>query len=490
MVTEENIRLLFGLKLKQLRLEKGKSLTEIAEETGISISYLNEIEKGKKYPKANKIAQLAKVLNVSYDWLVSLQLDKNLSPLAELFKSNLLTNLPLEIFGIEPADLLDTLASTPSKISAFISTLIEIARNYNMGVENFYYAVLRSYQEMHENYFEDIEEEAKKCLEEYRELQPFASLEGLKKLLTQKFHYQIEETDFADYPALSTLRVVFLPEKNKLLLNKNLDEGRKTFALSRELGYAAMNLKVRPLTSSFIQLESFEQLLNNFKASYFACALIIPQDLLVADLQKFFKHKAFRADELVMLLHKYNASPEMFFHRITNLAPKIFGLSQLFFLRFYHEKGTDVFDLNKELHLAGLYNPHGSKTSEHYCRRWVSLNILKDFEVTPKKILCAAQRSKYIDSENEFLCISMAYPLGNSAMNNCSVTIGFLMSDKFKEKVNFHDDPQVTMKQVGVTCQRCSHLFCKERAAEPTIYEEKQQIQKVLDTLEGLLKEK
>jgi transcriptional regulator with XRE-family HTH domain len=163
MLKEENIRLLFGLKLKQLRLERKKSLTDIAEESGISISYLNEIEKGKKYPKANKIAVLAKVLDVNYDWLVSLQLDKSLLPLAELFKSDLLTSLPLEIFGIEPADLLDTLASTPSKISAFISTLVEMARNYNMSVEHFYYAVLRSYQEMHENYFEDLEDEAKKC---------------------------------------------------------------------------------------------------------------------------------------------------------------------------------------------------------------------------------------------------------------------------------------------------------------------------------------
>jgi transcriptional regulator with XRE-family HTH domain/predicted transcriptional regulator len=488
MLKEENIRLLFGLKLKQLRLERKKSLTDIAEESGISISYLNEIEKGKKYPKANKIAVLAKVLDVNYDWLVSLQLDKSLLPLAELFKSDLLTSLPLEIFGIEPADLLDTLASTPSKISAFISTLVEMARNYNMSVEHFYYAVLRSYQEMHENYFEDLEDEAKKCFENYKELQPFVSFEGLKKLLITQFNYNIEETDFKDLEDLQSFRTVFIPNKNKLLINTKLDENQKAFALCREFGFAIMGIKDRPITSSMVHLTSFEQLLNNFKASYFASALIISQDLLLADMQKFFKHKAFRADELTMLIHKYNASPEMFFHRLTNILPKHFDLQQLFFLRFFHTQSEgEVYDLNKELHLAGLYNPHGSKTQEHYCRRWISLNILKDLEKnTTKKIFCKAQRSKYIDSENEFFCISMAYQL--SPNKTCSVTIGFLMTDSFKEKVNFWDDIQVPTKEVGVTCQRCSNILCIDRVAPATIYTENLRTEKIKKALANLIK--
>jgi DNA-binding XRE family transcriptional regulator len=48
----DNIRLVFGLKLKQLRLDKAMSLTELAQKSGLSMSYINEIEKGKKYPKS------------------------------------------------------------------------------------------------------------------------------------------------------------------------------------------------------------------------------------------------------------------------------------------------------------------------------------------------------------------------------------------------------------------------------------------------------
>ena len=39
--------LIFGLKLKQMRTDKNLSLFGLAKVTGLSKSYLNEIEKGK-----------------------------------------------------------------------------------------------------------------------------------------------------------------------------------------------------------------------------------------------------------------------------------------------------------------------------------------------------------------------------------------------------------------------------------------------------------
>ncbi len=493
-IKEENIRLIFGLKLRQLRIEKKLSLLEVSKASGISVSYLNEIEKGKKYPKANKIAQMAKALDVSYDWMVSMQLTKNLSPIAELIKSDLLTNLPLEIFGIEPADLMDLISNTPSKISAFISTLIEIARNYNIGVENFYFSVLRSYQEMHENYFEDLEEIVDNFRAEYPSCQemPLPS-SVLIQILKDTYHYQIEEQDFEAYPELKGLRTVLISEKTPhLLLNKNLTDTQKRFALGREIGYQYMRLKKRAYTSSWIKIESFEQLLNNFKASYFAGALLIPRAQIVADIKKFMHLKKWNEQELIGIIERYQASPEMFAHRLTSIVPRFFGLKQLFFLRFNHQKGSNFFHLDKELHLAGLYNPHSNMLHQHYCRRWVSLNILKnlaqqqeDQEATPQ-LICEAQHSNYIGSDNEFLCISLARPvLPNTSMNS-SVTIGFLVNDEFKKQVKFWNDTKITKRKVGVTCERCSDLDCAERAAPAKIFLEIERTQKIQTSLEKL----
>ena len=54
---------------------KNLSLFGLSKLTGLSKSYLNEIEKGKKYPKTDKIVTLSEALEVPYDHLVSLKLD-------------------------------------------------------------------------------------------------------------------------------------------------------------------------------------------------------------------------------------------------------------------------------------------------------------------------------------------------------------------------------------------------------------------------------
>ena len=47
-LSAENLRYVLGLKLRRLRLERGLSLKELAARSGLAISYLSEIEKGKK----------------------------------------------------------------------------------------------------------------------------------------------------------------------------------------------------------------------------------------------------------------------------------------------------------------------------------------------------------------------------------------------------------------------------------------------------------
>lgn len=158
---EDYIKLIFGLKIKQIRTAKDLSLFKLSKITGLSKSYLNEIEKGKKYPKTDKIILLAEAFDVPYDELVSLKLDKNLAPVAEILQSNLLQEIPLELFGIEERDLIEIISNAPMKVNAFISTLIEIGNNYNLTRESFFLASLRSFQEANDNYFPEIELAAK-----------------------------------------------------------------------------------------------------------------------------------------------------------------------------------------------------------------------------------------------------------------------------------------------------------------------------------------
>src|SRR5260370_1549966 len=90
-----NHKVIFGMKLRQFREQAGISLTDLGVRTKLSTSYLAEIEHGKKYPKAEKIARMAEALGRNYDDLVSIRLDEELSPLSDFLGSGPLHNFPV-----------------------------------------------------------------------------------------------------------------------------------------------------------------------------------------------------------------------------------------------------------------------------------------------------------------------------------------------------------------------------------------------------------
>ena len=111
---EDSIKLIFGLKIKQLRQTKNLSQQELADAVGMAVSYINEIEKGKKFPKPDKINGLAKELGTNYENLVSLKVNKALAPAIEIINSPIFKEFPLDMFGIDASKLLSMIAEAPT----------------------------------------------------------------------------------------------------------------------------------------------------------------------------------------------------------------------------------------------------------------------------------------------------------------------------------------------------------------------------------------
>ena len=93
-----------------------------------------------------------------------------------------------------------------------------------------------------------------------------------------------------------------------------------------------MQLKERSFETQLNKEASFEKLLNNFKASYFAAALLMPADALVADVKEMALQTEWSIDTIKDLLGKYQVTPETFLQRLTNILPKHFGVDDLFFI--------------------------------------------------------------------------------------------------------------------------------------------------------------
>jgi transcriptional regulator with XRE-family HTH domain/predicted transcriptional regulator len=482
--SQQYIRLIFGLKVKQLRQDQGLSFKDLAAKTDMSISYLNEIEKGKKYPKSDKIIALAAALDTEYDQLVSLKLNKKLAPIAALFQSGILESLPLEMFGIEPSTLIEMILHAPAKINAFINTLYRIARNYEMGEENFFFAALRSYQEMHDNYFEEIETAVDAFLDTTGiNPAPPLSAAALERVLVDRYGYTIDRHSLARYPELERFRSVYSPKSRQLYINGDISESQQAFLLAKEIGFNYLDLtKERPFLSNAFEVRSFDEVLNNFKASYFAVALILNRHIVLPDLRAFFDRKEWDAGAFLALMDKYGASPEMFMQRLTNLLPRYFGIDDLFFLRFEDQvkDQRNRYTITKELHLSQMHLPHGNELYEHYCRRWVSIRTLKQLHEQLARdpdtdFYIDAQISSYVNSQKEYLCISLARPNLPTPDSNVSVTLGLPMNAANKKKISFWNSKRITRRTVHTTCERCPIPDCEERAAAPTVAHQKKQ---------------
>lgn len=494
-VKQLNNKILFGLKVKQLRRGQKLSFAELSKVSGLSVSYLNEIEKGKKYPKQDKINALADALGVSAADLTSREFDERLSPIVDLLKSNFLHELPLDLFGIELNKVVEIIANAPARVGAFISTLLELSRNYALREENFYFSALRSYLELHNNYFQDIEDtvrdfEQKYDVPEHRPISPGF----LEKLLTDSFGYKIEQDGLRQYPELSGLRSVFLPKTRRLLLNGSLNDLQKSFQFGKEVGFQYMDLKERAYTSSLLRSRVFEEVLNHSKSIYFSVALHLPLDAIVNDVKAFFARSTWDGEAWLDMTKKYVVTPEMFYHRLTNILPKYFGIKKLFFFRFSNHLKTGRFEIDKELHLNHNHLPHSNSLNEHYCRRWVSISLLEDLrklQVEGKYVenIVRAQVSSYIGSEDEYLCLTIARPAYPSPDKNVSVTIGLLINDELRDRILFLKDPDIARTDVHTTCERCVMSDCDVRAAEPVIQNKRKRIREIEDRLKSLIVE-
>lgn len=488
-LNEETIRLILGLKIRSSRTDKGISLTELAQQTGVSVSYLNEIEKGKKHPKPSKIALIADALDVPYDQLVSLELDKKLLTVARLLSSEVLKELPLEHFGIDTATLVDVFSTAPAKFGAFVNTLIEIARSRDISVEQFYFDALRSYQEMRENYFGDLEQMALQFIEDKNLNLDKDVVAQLETVLKNDYSITVSYT-LQNRPDLIQLRSLFNAHKSKLFVNKDLTADQKAFVLAKEIGLQLMGVEARSSTSVWVKAESFDAVLNNFRASYFAGAVLISCDQLVEDMEGFFSQSKWSSEKLHEIISHYPASPEVFMYRLTSILPKFFGLNQLFFLKFDHDELLNDVHLSKELHLSGLHNPHASFMNEHYCNRWISIWLLNDLMESPsEEFISGIQRSSYVDSANEYLLLTIARRSQPAKGRNSSLSLGLLINPQLIQKVKFLNDETIRRRLVNITCERCRLEDCKERGAEPKVYIKQQQQQQLIKAIEEYLTE-
>jgi transcriptional regulator with XRE-family HTH domain len=480
------INIIFGMKVRQARLDAGLTLTEFAALCDLSPSYVTEIEKGRKYPRTDKIVKMAQALDRDYDDLVSIKLSPSLTYLESTLSSSAVQRFPFDEFGFEAGDLVNLLTRKPDNASALLHGILDVGRRYDLSEEEFLRAALRSYQEIHENYFPDLEEAAVQFRAELGDRYGWPAedrvpLSALRTSLTEEYGYIIDDEAISSSIELSGYRSIFLQgKKPKLFINGALYSRQVRFLIARELGYQYLGLKERSTASTPDHIHTFQQLLNDFRAAYFGGALLMPRKQFLKDLQAFFALSSWDPEFLLGMLAKYNITPEMLLYRMSELVPQFFGV-KLHFLRFHHPAGSSDYHLIKHLNMNRLLVPSGIGLAEHHCRRWLSVRLLREIaEMGPlqnvEDMPTGIQLSEFLDSRDQFLCIGFARQLVLSPGVYSSVLVGFRVDADLQNTIQFLNDPSIHRELIGETCERCPLTLeqCHLRAAEPTILHAKE----------------
>jgi len=66
-----------------------------------------------------------------------------------------------------------------------------------------------------------------------------------------------------------------------------------------------------------VKVTSFDQVLNHFKAVYFASAILVNKKSITRDLKTFFDRETWNGEAFLDLRSKYNVSPEIMLARLT-----------------------------------------------------------------------------------------------------------------------------------------------------------------------------
>lgn len=501
----------FGWNFNRIRKNAKLKLSQLHKETRISLSYLSELESGKKIPTPEKLRTIARVLGAAVEDFALI--DENARTLLAVLESPMLQSFPFGAFGIRPHQVIDIVQKELRESVDLVKLFQTIGRNYDVQNKEVFYMAMRHQQKEKGNYFSEIEDAVHDfCDVELGWFMKIPTFDEVKAALENKYQCKVDTETITNKKDLKTIRSLYRDDNGlkTLYINDKLSTCQQAFIIAREIGFQSLAITERASYSPKPAPESFDHVFNNFRASYFSGAVLMPEMNFTNDLASFFQRETWCEQAFRGLLRRYPVTSENFAYRMTEILPRKLGLTKLFFMKFSrvidphdeplslalnelrHKSGESkiipeqTFQnlkerfgppivLTKRLDMSDLIMPRGAQLNEFFCRRFVATSIFRDLEkelhkedgewekdelpVIVKAQTIAFHKNGQENPEPEYLCISMAYPFSLNPNRLSSVTVGIKLDDRAKSIIRFLKKPPfnaVNPSQIlGTTCERC-----------------------------------
>ena len=446
-----------GPKIKSFRRQLGLQANKLAEQLGISPSYLNLIESGKRKIDGDLLLKVCEELKIQLSDLTN-KSDLNLvNDISELLDDQLFEDL--DILGPEVKDLVNT---NPKIARA----LIKLGDNYKQKdheiiskVEtlsgkiidsrktSFPGEVISDFLQEKKNYFPKLEEFANKIFDKVQ-LNNRTRYVALCDFL--RTEYSINVKDIIPEEGKPFSKIFNKNNKELLLSEYNSLETKKLHAAAQIAQEGAINEINEYLSEFKFPSDEAKRLTKIALLNYCAAAILMPYKLFHSECKKL-KY------DLELLQNTFATSFEQVAHRVTCLQdPKLPGIP-------FHMLRVDIAgNISKRFSLSGIEIPRYGGA----CPRW---NVYSAF-TRPGVIQAAVSK---MSNGKKYVCIAKTVEkgVGRYGRKKSMLSIGLGCEAKYAkdfvytENLNLND--KKTEIPIGVSCRTCDRLDCSQRAFPP-----------------------
>ena len=451
------INLRIGPKIKAFRRKLGIQANKLADQLGISPSYLNLIEGGKRKIDGDLLIKVCQELKVELSDL-AVKSDLNLvNNISELLDDQLFEDL--DILGPEIKDLVNT---NPKIARA----LIKLGDNFKQKdhdivnrVENlsgkiidsrkgaFPGEIVSDFLQENKNYFPKLEDFANTVFEKIQ-VNNRTTYIALCDFLKKEYGILVKDVLPEEGRPFSK---IFNKNKKELLLSDYVALETKKLYVASQIAHEGAIKDINEYLSKFsFPSEESKKLTKVALLNYCGAAILMPYKLFHMECMK-------NKYDLELLQNTFATTFEQIAHRVTCLQdPKMLGIP-------FHFLRVDIAgNISKRFSLSGIEIPRYGGA----CPRW---NVYSAF-TRPGVIQAAVSK---MSNGEKYVCIAKTVEKGvgrfGEAKSILSIGLGceakYAKDFVYTENLNIND--KKTEIPIGVSCRTCDRLDCSQRAFPP-----------------------
>ncbi len=447
-----------GGKLRRLRQERQLTQAQMAEQMGISASYLNLMENNQRPLTVPVLLKLAQRFSIDVEMFNASDDGQLLDDLMEAFADPL-----FDAQGIKAGDLKELVAVAPAVGRAILalyranrgprtaSRAPDAAAGEDEVLEmpaGMPSEEVSDFITQHSNYFPSLEAAAQ-ALWNANGLSVESLYQDLVRVLTQRFAV---DTAILPSSAMGHLLREYKALQRRLCLSELLPMSSRTFQLAHQVAWLACRDEIDKLAAKGkFTTDEADVLARQALANYFAAAVMMPYD-------RFLEAARASRHDLEVLQHRFGASFEQVCHRLTTLRkPGAEGVA-------FHLIRVDVAgNISKRFSASGIRIARFGAA----CPRW---NVYDAF-TTPGML--RVQVSQMPDGSSFFCIARTISPAGRPStrgpfgprVSQLAIGLGCPVAQAkeliYADGINL-DDPQA-MNPIGVSCRICERTNCADR---------------------------